>query len=150
MDARAKRAVSNEQAELLRQIPSVDELLLQPRLAALSNRVDRSVVVEVARAVLADLRARIAGDSNSTAVALNASSVEELITAAVERILSLSLQPVINATGVILHTNLGRAPLPAEAIEHLRQTAAQYSNLEYDLAAGARGKRDVHTARLIE
>src|SRR6266849_5678371 len=82
MDARAKRAVSNEQAELLRQIPSVDELLLQPRLAALSNRVDRNVVVEVARAVLADLRARIAGDSNWSTVALNPGSVEELITGA--------------------------------------------------------------------
>src|SRR6267143_2453306 len=149
MDARAKRAVSNEQAELLRQIPSVDELLLQPRLATLSNRVDRNVVVEVARAVLADLRARIAGDSNWSAVALNASSVEELITAAVERILSLSLQPVINATGVILHTNLGRAPLAEAVVEEFRRTVTQYSNLEYDLDAGARGKRDVHTAELL-
>src|SRR5712671_2940793 len=149
MDARAKRAVSNEQAELLRQIPSVDELLLQPRLAALSNRVDRGVVVEVARAVLADLRARIAGDSNWSAVALGPGSVEELIAAAVERILSRSLQPVINATGVILHTNLGRAPLPETVVEEFRRSATQYSNLEYDLEAGARGKRDVHTADLL-
>src|SRR2546422_1456302 len=149
MDARTKRAVSNEQAELLRQIPSVDELLLQPRLAALSNRVDRGVVVEVARAVLADLRARIAGDSNWSAMALGPGSVEELIAAAVERILSRSLQPVINATGVILHTNLGRAPLPEAAVEEFRRTATQYSNLEYDLEAGARGKRDVHTAELL-
>jgi L-seryl-tRNA(Ser) seleniumtransferase len=149
MDARAKRAVSSEQAELLRQIPSLDELLLQPRLAALSGRVDRGVVVDVARAVLADLRARIAGDSNWSAVALHPGSVEELITAAVERILSRSLQPVINATGVILHTNLGRAPLPEAAVEEFRRTATQYSNLEYDLEAGARGKRDVHTAELL-
>src|ERR1700694_1410662 len=149
MDARAKRAVSNEQAELLRQIPSVDELLLQPRLAALSSRVERGVVVEVARAVLADLRARIAGDSNWSAVALHPDSVGELITAAVERILSLSLQPVINATGVILHTNLGRAPLPEAVVDKFRRTATQYSNLEYDLEAGARGKRDVHTAKLV-
>ncbi len=88
MDPRAKRAVSDEQAELLRQIPSVDELLLQPRLAALSNRVDRSLVVDGARAVLADLRARIAGDSNWSVAALNPGSVEELITSAVDRILS--------------------------------------------------------------
>src|SRR2546427_12104777 len=99
MDARAKRAVSNEQAELLRQIPSVDELLLQPRLAALSNRVDRGVVVEVARAVLADLRTRIAGDLNWSAVALNPGSVGELNTAAGERILSRALQPVGHAPG---------------------------------------------------
>src|SRR5258705_13264830 len=149
MDARAKRAVSNEQAELLRQIPSVDELLLQPRLAALSNRVDRGVLVEVARAVLADLRGRIAEDSNWSAISLDGASVEELISVQVERILSRSLQPVINATGVILHTNLGRAPLPETVVGEFRRTATQYSNLEYDLEAGARGKRDVHTAELL-
>src|SRR6266436_4562481 len=149
MDQRSKKTVSAEQAELLRQIPSVDELLAQPRLAALSKRVDRNLVVEVARTVLADLRARIAGDSNWTALGLSAASVEELITAAVERILSRSLQPVINATGVILHTNLGRAPLPEAVVEEFRRTATQYSNLEYDLEAGARGKRDVHTAELL-
>jgi L-seryl-tRNA(Ser) seleniumtransferase len=149
MEARPKRAVSNEQAELLRQIPSVDELLLQPRLAALAERVDRNLVVEVARAVLSGLRARIAGETSVAVAGLSAASVEELITAEVERILSRSLQPVINATGVILHTNLGRAPLPAAVVEEFRRTATQYSNLEYDLEAGARGKRDVHTAELL-
>ncbi len=149
MEARGKTTVSAEQAELLRQIPSVDELLLQPRLAALSNRVDRNLVVEVARVVLSGLRARITGDKNVAVAGLGAASVEELITAEVERILSRSLQPVINATGVILHTNLGRAPLPAAVVEEFRRTATQYSNLEYDLEAGARGKRDVHTAELL-
>jgi len=149
MEAGSKRTISAEQAELLRQIPSVDELLGQPRLAELSKRVDRNLVVEVARAVLADLRGRIAGDANWTALGLNAASVEELISAEVERILSRSLQPVINATGVILHTNLGRAPLPEAVVDEFRRTATQYSNLEYDLEAGARGKRDVHTADLL-
>ena len=149
MEMRGKKTVSAEQAELLRQIPSVDELLAQPRLAALSKRVDRNLVVEVARTVLADLRARIAGDSNWTALGLSAASVEELISTEVERILSRSLQPVINATGVILHTNLGRAPLPETVVDEFRRTATQYSNLEYDLEAGARGKRDVHTGELL-
>jgi len=149
MEARSKHAISAGQAELLRQIPSVDDLLLQPRLAALAKRVDRSLVVEVARAALSDLRARIAGETNFTAVSLDAASVEEFIAAAVERILSRSLQPVINATGVILHTNLGRAPLGEAVVEEFRRTATQYSNLEYDLEAGARGKRDVHTAELL-
>jgi L-seryl-tRNA(Ser) seleniumtransferase len=67
----------------------------------------------------------------------------------VERILSRTLQPVINATGVILHTNLGRAPLSPAILDELRQTAIHYSNLEYDLEAGARGKRDVHTTELL-
>src|SRR2546426_4985839 len=149
MEAGSKRTISAEQAELLRQIPSVDELLAQPRLAALSKRVDRNLVVEVARAVLADLRTRIASDSNWTALGLNASTVEELISTEVERILSRSLQPVINATGVILHTNLGRAPLTETVVDEFRRTATQYSNLEYDLEAGARGKRDVHTSELL-
>lgn len=149
MEARGKKTVSAEQAELLRQIPSVDELLAQPRLAALSKRADRNLVVEVARAVLADLRARIAGDSNWTALGLSAASVEELISTEVERILSRSLQPVINATGVILHTNLGRAPLPETVVDEFRRSATHYSNLEYDLEGGARGKRDVHTADLL-
>src|SRR5437667_10029436 len=149
MDAGSKRTISAEQAELLRQIPSIDELLAQPRLAALSKRVDRNLVVEVARAVLADLRSRIAGDSNWTALGLNAASVEELISNEVERILSRSLQPVINATGVILHTNLGRAPLTEAVVDEFRRSATHYSNLEYDLEAGARGKRGVHTEELL-
>jgi L-seryl-tRNA(Ser) seleniumtransferase len=149
MEMRGKRTVSAEQAELLRQIPSVDELLARPRLAALSIRVDRNLLVEVARAVLADLRARIAEDSSCTTISLDGASVEELISDLVEKMLSRSLQPVINATGVILHTNLGRAPLPETVVEEFRRTASQYSNLEYDLETGARGKRDVHTAELL-
>ena len=156
MEARAKRSLSADQAELLRQIPSVDELLAQPRLAALASRVDRVLLVEVTRAVLADLRARIAGEAASAvlgefaALAFDATSLEERITEIVERMLAHSLQQVINATGVILHTNLGRAPLAAGVVEEFRRTATQYSNLEYDLEAGARGKRDVHTASLLE
>jgi L-seryl-tRNA(Ser) seleniumtransferase len=155
MDQRSKKTVSAEQAELLRQIPSVDELLLQPRLAALAKRVDRNLVVEVARAVLGDLRARIAGEIVSGALAeiaaltADPASLEEQISAMVERILAHSLQPVINATGVILHTNLGRAPLTEAAVSEFRRAATQYSNLEYDLEAGERGKRDVHTGELL-
>jgi L-seryl-tRNA(Ser) seleniumtransferase len=60
-----------------------------------------------------------------------------------------SLRPIINATGVILHTNLGRAPLSQAALEHIRETACRYSNLEFDLDTGERGKRDVHVDRLF-
>jgi L-seryl-tRNA(Ser) seleniumtransferase len=149
MEMRGKKQLTAEQTELLQQIPSVDELLTQPRLAGLTKRVDRNLVVEVARAVLADLRGRIAEDANWTAISLDGTSVEELISAQVEKILSRSLQPVINATGVILHTNLGRAPLTESVVDEFRRSATQYSNLEYDLEAGARGKRDVHTSELL-
>ena len=155
MAGHTKRAISAEQSELLRQIPSVDELLAQPRLAELSKRVDRNLVVEVARMVLDDLRARITGQiatavlAEISPVVCGAALLEERITALVERILARSLLAVINATGVILHTNLGRAPLPESVVEEFRGAATQYSNLEYDLEAGARGKRDVHTAELL-
>jgi L-seryl-tRNA(Ser) seleniumtransferase len=155
MGAGSKRTIPAEQAELLRQIPSVDELLAQPRLAALAKRVDRNLVVEITRAVLGDLRLRIARETavailaEISALASDPASLEERITSLVERILSRSLQPVINATGVILHTNLGRAPLTEAVVSEFRRTATQYSNLEYDLEAGARGKRDVHTTELL-
>jgi L-seryl-tRNA(Ser) seleniumtransferase len=150
MESHKGPALSADQADLLRQIPSVDELLTQPRLASLAKRVDRSLLLEVTRATLSDLRAKIAGNQQSLVLSLDSASLADHITSAVEQILSRSLQPVINATGVILHTNLGRAPLTEAAVEEFRRTATQYSNLEYDLEAGARGKRDVHTAQLLE
>ena len=156
METRGRPAISAEQAELLRQIPSVDELLAQPRLTALASRVERGVLVEVTRTVLAELRLRITAQPASpefgqlAALAADPASLEEHISAIVERILAHSLQPVINATGVVLHTNLGRAPLPAAVVEEFRKTATQYSNLEYNLESGSRGKRDVHTSSLLE
>src|ERR1700687_3911031 len=150
MDSRARRALTADQADLLRQIPSVDELLAQPRLAALTQRVDRELLVEIARTVLADLRGRITGEGTATVLAMDSSALEARIVSMVERVLASSLEPVINATGVILHTNLGRAPLSGAAVEEIRRSATSYSNLEYDLEAGARGKRDVHVAQLLE
>jgi L-seryl-tRNA(Ser) seleniumtransferase len=150
MESASKRSISAEQAELLRRLPSVDELLAQPRLKLLAGKVDRGLLLEVTRAALADLRARVTNERNAAVVALSPGSLEDHIAKEVEWILARSLQPVINATGVILHTNLGRAPLPGAVVEEFRRVATQYSNLEYDLAAGARGKRDVHTARLFE
>jgi L-seryl-tRNA(Ser) seleniumtransferase len=150
MDPRAKQSLSPAQAGLLRQLPSVDELLTQPRLRALASRVSRDLLLEVTRAALDGLRARITGAEERTVLALAPAEIETYITSEVERILALSLQPVINATGVILHTNLGRAPLPSAIADHIRHAATHYSNLEYDLEAGARGKRDVHTSRLLE
>jgi L-seryl-tRNA(Ser) seleniumtransferase len=148
MDSRAKRALTADQTDLLRQIPSVDELLAQPRLAALARRVDRELLLEITRTVLAEVRGRIAGDG-AAVLALDSSTLQERIASMVERVLASSLSPVINATGVILHTNLGRAPLSGAAAEEIRRSATSYSNLEYDLEAGARGKRDVHVAEML-
>ena len=150
MDSRARRALTGDQADLLRQIPSVDELLSQPRLVALAKRVDRDLVVEIARTVLAELRERIAREGTAAVMAVDSAALGEHIAFMVERVMASSLQPVINATGVILHTNLGRAPLSAAAAEEIYRSATSYSNLEYDLEAGARGKRDTHVAQLLE
>jgi L-seryl-tRNA(Ser) seleniumtransferase len=149
MDYRAKRSLAPEKSELLRQIPSVDELLRQPRMAKLVGRIPRELLVEVAREVLASVRAEITGEKGVSVIPIVPSDLEDVIAREVERILSRTLQPVINATGVILHTNLGRAPLSPAVLDELRQTATRYSNLEYDLEAGERGKRDVHTAELL-
>lgn len=149
MEYRAKRSLAPEKSELLRQIPSLDELLRQPRMAQLAGRIPRELLVEVAREVLSSVRAEITGENGVSVIPVIPANLEEVIAREVERILSRTLQPVINATGVILHTNLGRAPLSPGLLEEFRQTAIHYSNLEYDLETGARGKRDVHTAELL-
>ena len=148
--ARAKPAISPEQAEQLRRIPGVDELLSRPRLAEYAKRMDRDQLVLLLREVLSAVRAQITAPQSvspsATVTTLDFDSIEELIAAEADRMLQPSLQPVINATGVILHTNLGRAPLSAAVVNALKNTATQYSNLEYSLASGARGRRDDHTA----
>ena len=131
---------------LLRQIPAVDELLNRPGLRELEARVGHRVVVEATRKVLQNLREKI---SRGSPAAVTAEWLEEEILKEAAAVAEFSLQPVINATGVILHTNLGRAPLAREALAHLIQAAAGYSNLEYDLERGERGQRDVHTDRLF-
>jgi L-seryl-tRNA(Ser) seleniumtransferase len=150
MASRTKPPLSSEQSALLRRVPSVDELLLRPSLVSLCREVARGFVVETTREVLEELRREITSGEALTDEFLSPTAVEQRIVHAVQKEFTPSLQPVINASGVILHTNLGRAPLSAQVVEEFRLTATQYSNLEYDLAAGARGKRDVHTARLIE
>jgi L-seryl-tRNA(Ser) seleniumtransferase len=150
MASRTKPELSSHQAALLRRVPSVDELLLRPGLAALCREVERSFVVETTRAVLEGLRREITSGETLRDEILHLAAIEQRIINAVQQEFAPSLRPVINASGVILHTNLGRAPLSAHVVDEIRRTATQYSNLEYDLAAGARGKRDVHTARLLE
>jgi L-seryl-tRNA(Ser) seleniumtransferase len=144
----AKNAISERQAEQLRLIPSVDELLARPRIAALAGRMNRDILTDVLRDVLSEMRAQILSEE-AAVTAFDHTTVEELVAREAERMLRPSLQAVINATGVILHTNLGRAPLPSKAVQAVQSSVACYNNLEYDLEEGARGKRDVHTAQLL-
>jgi len=125
------------EGERLRGLPSVHEVL--ERLGPLLTRYPRPLVVDEVRRVLDARRACIRAGDGSTEGA-----VEAEIERALEALARPSLRRVINATGVVLHTNLGRAPLGPQ--EHI----AGYSNLEYDLGAGKRGKRDVHAGLLLE
>jgi L-seryl-tRNA(Ser) seleniumtransferase len=137
----------DHRAALLRKIPSVDELVGLPELVELAASVNRDLVVAVARNVLERIRGNILLEPARKP--LEPTDIAAQIASEVAELLRPSLRSVINATGVILHTNLGRAPLSEAAVEHIRQTAGQYTNLEYDIAAGARGRRDVHTGSLL-
>ncbi|MFQ5596307.1 MAG: L-seryl-tRNA(Sec) selenium transferase [Anaerolineae bacterium] len=131
--------------EALRYLPSVDRLLNEPPIQALESHYGHEVLVDTARAVLDEIRQEILAGHP-------APSLDELagiIARRVQTSLRPSLQPIINATGVIIHTNLGRAPLSAAAIAAMQEVGAGYSNLEYDLEAGQRGSRYTHATDLL-
>ena len=137
-------------SELFRKIPSVDELLRSPQFAALIDQHGTPAVTDAIRLVVTRLREQISSrllDAAGLRLALE--GLSSAADAQLRRILSYSLRSVINATGVILHTNLGRAPLAEHAMAHVREAALSYSNLEFDIEAGERGKRDVHVDRLF-
>jgi L-seryl-tRNA(Ser) seleniumtransferase len=142
----SSRKIPESESSLLRQIPAVDELLNRRILRNLEERVGHRLVLEAARQVLHRLREKI---SRGATAGVSIEGLEEEIIKEAETSTRFSLQPVINATGVILHTNLGRAPLAAEALAQLVKVAEGYSNLEYDLDGGSRGQRDIHTNRIF-
>src|SRR5262245_45197900 len=121
----------------LRQLPKVDEVLATPRLSALLERAPRWAVVAAVRQEIERMRAAILKSDAMPDVEVNAEAVE----GQVAELLRPSLCRVLNATGVVLHTNLGRAPLAAAAIERVAEVCRGYANLEYDLDARRRGSR---------
>jgi len=137
---------------LLRNIPAVDDLLATPRIQGLLAVHPRWAVLEAVRQVLADRRQRVlrGGITRVAAETLLApDAIAEAVAEAATEKAGPSFIPVINATGVVLHTNLGRAPLAPAALEAIQATAAGYANLEFDLTAGARGSRQVHVEALL-
>jgi L-seryl-tRNA(Ser) seleniumtransferase len=129
-----------------REIPSIERLRQRPAMEALEREFGRSAVVDALRAEADTLRERLAhgGETADAAAAIERAAAERLRTQQ-----RASLRTVINATGVVLHTNLGRAPLSQGALEAVRRVASAYSNLEYDVDSGTRGRRDVHAERLL-
>jgi L-seryl-tRNA(Ser) seleniumtransferase len=141
---------TSAKSDLYRRLPSVDELLRLAELGALLQREGHAAVTDAARAVLARVRQEIAaGGLDATGVELAISGLPEAVERQLRQSLGFSLRSVVNATGVVLHTNLGRAPLAAGALQHIQHLAGTYSNLEFDVEKGERGKRDVHVQGLF-
>jgi L-seryl-tRNA(Ser) seleniumtransferase len=135
---------------VFRVIPSIDAVLQRPTLGSRAARDGQAATDAIRRATdeLRDLLRR--GGSTAPDSAESATRwIEVRALALLAERIRPSLRPAINATGVIVHTNLGRAPLAAAALDAAARVAAGYSNLEYDLAAGARGQRHVHAERLL-
>ena len=128
-------------------LPSVERLLRCPDAERLIGDFGRSAVTASIRCVLSDLRATLTANDESGAV--TEISIMERVTMRLQRDSAASLRPVFNLTGTVLHTNLGRAALPEEAIEAVAMAARRASNLEYDLATGRRGDRDSHLEKQL-
>jgi L-seryl-tRNA(Ser) seleniumtransferase len=137
---------------ILREIPKIDEVLLLLKKDSAVNDVSRSFVVDTCRAVIDEIRQAIVGADKKGKAPPRALTVEKAATEVTKRLMNLrryKLRRVVNATGIILHTNLGRAPLCDEALERMVAVGKGYSNLEFDLAHGKRGLRYDHVTEIL-
>ena len=133
----------------LRHIPPVNEVLDRPELTDLAHVVVQPFATRLLNEVMEEVRERLRTGDSSPSREILVRDIALRFRQKIEAFLSPSLRPVINATGVVLHTNLGRAPLSESALDHVREVSAGYSNLEFDVSGGNRGKRDDHVSRLI-
>ena len=131
-------------------IPSIDELRQRAAIRALEARFGGAATVNALRNAAAAVREAVAhGDDSLSSAADVTARIESMARDRLDQQFRPSLEPVINATGVIIHTNLGRAPLSGAAVDRVAAIARGYSTLEYDRARGTRGRRDVHAEALI-
>ncbi|PID79926.1 MAG: L-seryl-tRNA(Sec) selenium transferase [Clostridiales bacterium] len=134
--------------KLLRELPKVDDLLLDSKIASALKTFGRKPVIKSIRSVLDQTRqAILSGQINDDRL-----DIDNLLSAILERVAldaQMNLKPVINATGVVLHTNLGRAPLAPAVWQAVSEIACQYNTLEYDVSSGGRGSRYSHVESLI-
>ncbi len=138
-----RRMLETGKKALLRNLPAVDAVMRSPAAAALAERHGRHATTAAVREALEELRSRIlAGDSPETG--------EDAVVGTASSLLSgRGLRRVVNATGVVLHTNLGRSVLSERVAAAVVEAATRYSNLEYDLASGTRGSRYEHAVPLL-
>ena len=138
-----------DKQELLRKIPSVDSLYNTEEVRSLSNRYPRTCILNAIRMSLDELRSDILM-GNLSDDGLSMDNILKRVINRVEELSRPSLRKVINATGVITHTNLGRSILGQRVLDRLLEIAGSYSNLEYDLSLGKRGLRYVHVENLLK
>jgi len=135
--------------DILRQIPGVDAILQMAPIQDALSRHPRKLVLEGIREVLDETRKRILRGEQTGAKDIDPSELAGVIAGRIEQIARFTLRRVVNATGIVIHTNLGRSQLPADAIERLQLICKGYSNLEYDLELGRRGSRYVHAEAIL-
>jgi len=139
----------NEQ-DRLKELPKIDVLLRLPSVETLTEVHGRSRVALALREMVDELRAQLRENPQAVQELEKwRAGLTESLRVRLESDLESALLPVVNATGVLVHTNLGRAPLSDEAIRRMAEMAATYTSLEYDLAAGRRGSRSLHAQRLL-
>lgn len=141
----------NKRQQILSSIPAVDELLKQKKIENQIFKYPRSIVVDSIREYLSQYRQYILslGDDELTKLKTSSEVLIDGIIAGIHKTMSNKLKNVVNATGVVIHTNMGRAALTESAKENLWSIACRYSNLEYDLESGNRGSRYSHVEELI-
>ena len=137
---------NTEKKKKLRDLPGIDILMKDERIAALIEECGQELVTYAARNVIDIARQKILNDEE----VFDKNQIIETIISTCNLIGKPSLKPVINATGIIIHTNLGRAPLGKIVLEDIQDIILDYSNLEFDLDAAFRGKRDTHLKGLLK
>ena len=141
---------SSESKEMLRSLPAVDELLRQETISQAVKTYPRNLVVRAIRNVLDRTRQMIlGGEVEIDGQGFDQTSLMSAIFEEIEHLASFTLRRVINGTGIIVHTNLGRSLLCQDALDRLQLIGSGYSNLEYDLEIGKRGSRYVHAEAIL-
>jgi len=146
-----KSPKEKDKQSVLRKIPSVDKVLEYEDVKILLQKYSRGVVLKAIQNVLGRIREKLLTDKETLmsnekqSLSVTAEEIENEM----KSLRKPHLEKVINATGVVLHTNLGRSLLPDESIENMKEIASSYSNLEYDLEKGRRGSRYSHIENLL-
>ncbi len=142
-----------DKQNLLRQLPAVDRLLHEPAIAEALETLPRRLVLQAIQDTLSSLRLQITGPDPDQElpgiVDISPGRLAEKVVRTATDKAALNIRPLINATGIVIHTNLGRAPLSVAAVEAMMAVAGNYNNLEFDLTSGRRGSRQDHLEEII-